>query len=134
MFYLLVPCSDCFWNCYIWTGLSCTKLPSIPFARNPYFCVLPVLGYIVLAFVLTAYLFSLKCRILFSSIYLDFLIPWRMLISDFLKNIPWSRSVLSFFGPFLYQHLRKWFLVFGNIITAGCYMLLGPAPVLHIQR
>ncbi|XP_059556353.1 MFS-type transporter SLC18B1 isoform X4 [Myotis daubentonii] len=30
-------------------------------------------------------------------------------------------------------HLRKWFLVFGNIITAGCYMLLGPVPVLHIQ-
>ncbi|XP_016060450.1 PREDICTED: MFS-type transporter SLC18B1 isoform X2 [Miniopterus natalensis] len=30
-------------------------------------------------------------------------------------------------------HLRKWFLVFGNLITAGCYMLLGPVPVLHIQ-
>ncbi|XP_026912669.2 MFS-type transporter SLC18B1 isoform X3 [Acinonyx jubatus] len=30
-------------------------------------------------------------------------------------------------------HLRKWFLVLGNIITAGCYMLLGPIPVLHIQ-
>ncbi|XP_036105097.1 MFS-type transporter SLC18B1 isoform X1 [Molossus molossus] len=30
-------------------------------------------------------------------------------------------------------HLRKWFLVLGNLITAGCYMLLGPVPVLHIQ-
>ncbi|XP_027981146.1 MFS-type transporter SLC18B1 isoform X2 [Eumetopias jubatus] len=30
-------------------------------------------------------------------------------------------------------HLRKWFLVCGNIITAGCYMLLGPIPVLHIK-
>ncbi|XP_066229294.1 MFS-type transporter SLC18B1 isoform X3 [Saccopteryx leptura] len=30
-------------------------------------------------------------------------------------------------------HLRKWFLVFGNIITAVCYMLLGPVPVLHIK-
>ncbi|XP_039734976.1 MFS-type transporter SLC18B1 [Pteropus medius] len=30
-------------------------------------------------------------------------------------------------------HLRKWFLVFGNLITAGCYMLLGPVPVLHIK-
>ncbi|VFV45367.1 mfs-type transporter c6orf192-like [Lynx pardinus] len=33
----------------------------------------------------------------------------------------------------LEKHLRKWFLVLGNIITAGCYMLLGPIPVLHIQ-
>ncbi|KAB1275291.1 MFS-type transporter SLC18B1 [Camelus dromedarius] len=30
--------------------------------------------------------------------------------------------------------LRKWLLVFGSLITAGCYMLLGPAPVLHIKR
>ncbi|XP_032959364.1 MFS-type transporter SLC18B1 isoform X5 [Rhinolophus ferrumequinum] len=30
-------------------------------------------------------------------------------------------------------HLRKWFLVLGNLITAGCYMLLGPVPVLHIK-
>ncbi|KAF6116142.1 solute carrier family 18 member B1 [Phyllostomus discolor] len=30
-------------------------------------------------------------------------------------------------------HLRKWFLVFGNLITAGCYMLLGPVPVLPIK-
>nr|XP_045380711.1 MFS-type transporter SLC18B1 isoform X3 [Camelus bactrianus] len=29
--------------------------------------------------------------------------------------------------------LRKWLLVFGSLITAGCYMLLGPAPVLHIK-
>ncbi|XP_022412598.1 MFS-type transporter SLC18B1 isoform X3 [Delphinapterus leucas] len=30
-------------------------------------------------------------------------------------------------------HLRKWLLVFGNLITAGCYILLGPAPFLHIK-
>ncbi|MBZ3881500.1 MFS-type transporter SLC18B1 [Sciurus carolinensis] len=30
-------------------------------------------------------------------------------------------------------HLRKWLLVFGNLITAGCYMLLGPIPFLHIK-
>ncbi|KAM6185223.1 MFS-type transporter SLC18B1 [Rhynchocyon petersi] len=30
-------------------------------------------------------------------------------------------------------HLRKWLLVFGNVITAGCYMLLGPVPILHIK-
>ncbi|KAM5285295.1 MFS-type transporter SLC18B1 isoform 2-T4 [Hipposideros larvatus] len=30
-------------------------------------------------------------------------------------------------------HLRKWFVVLGNFITAGCYMLLGPVPVLHIK-
>ncbi|XP_036988659.2 MFS-type transporter SLC18B1 [Artibeus jamaicensis] len=30
-------------------------------------------------------------------------------------------------------HLRKWFLVSGNLITAGCYMLLGPVPVLPIK-
>ncbi|XP_015980136.1 MFS-type transporter SLC18B1 isoform X2 [Rousettus aegyptiacus] len=30
-------------------------------------------------------------------------------------------------------HLRKWFLVFGNLITAGCYILLGPVPFLHIK-
>ncbi|XP_013372141.1 PREDICTED: MFS-type transporter SLC18B1 isoform X1 [Chinchilla lanigera] len=30
-------------------------------------------------------------------------------------------------------HLRKWLLVFGNLITAACFMLLGPAPILHIK-
>ncbi|OBS57435.1 hypothetical protein A6R68_11445, partial [Neotoma lepida] len=30
-------------------------------------------------------------------------------------------------------NLRKWFLVLGNLITAGCYMLLGPVPFLHIK-
>ncbi|XP_069344323.1 MFS-type transporter SLC18B1 [Eulemur rufifrons] len=30
-------------------------------------------------------------------------------------------------------HVRKWLLVFGNLITAGCYVLLGPVPILHIQ-
>ncbi|XP_064147031.1 MFS-type transporter SLC18B1 isoform X2 [Loxodonta africana] len=33
----------------------------------------------------------------------------------------------------LEKHLRKWLLVFGSLITAGCYMLLGPVPVLHIK-
>ncbi|XP_048210059.1 MFS-type transporter SLC18B1 isoform X1 [Perognathus longimembris pacificus] len=28
---------------------------------------------------------------------------------------------------------RKWLLVFGNLITAGCYMLLGPVPIFHIK-
>ncbi|XP_027706412.1 MFS-type transporter SLC18B1 isoform X2 [Vombatus ursinus] len=30
-------------------------------------------------------------------------------------------------------YLRKWLLVSGNIITAVCYMLLGPVPILHIE-
>ncbi|KAK2491876.1 hypothetical protein MC885_010709 [Smutsia gigantea] len=30
-------------------------------------------------------------------------------------------------------YLRKWFVVFGHFITAGCYILLGPVPVLHIK-
>ncbi|KAF4024585.1 hypothetical protein G4228_016615 [Cervus hanglu yarkandensis] len=30
-------------------------------------------------------------------------------------------------------HLRKWLLVFGNLTLAGCYMVLGPAPFLHIK-
>ncbi|XP_044531377.1 MFS-type transporter SLC18B1 [Gracilinanus agilis] len=30
-------------------------------------------------------------------------------------------------------YLRKWLLVSGNIITAVCYMLLGPVPILHIK-
>ncbi|XP_055982176.1 MFS-type transporter SLC18B1 isoform X2 [Sorex fumeus] len=30
-------------------------------------------------------------------------------------------------------HLRKWFLVVGSLITAGCYMFLGPAPILPIK-
>ncbi|KAM9060715.1 MFS-type transporter SLC18B1 isoform 2-T2 [Megaptera novaeangliae] len=33
----------------------------------------------------------------------------------------------------LEKHLRKWLLVFGNLITAGCYVFLGPAPFLHIK-
>ncbi|XP_042546351.1 MFS-type transporter SLC18B1 [Dipodomys spectabilis] len=28
---------------------------------------------------------------------------------------------------------RKWLLVFGNLITAGCYILLGPVPIFHIK-
>ncbi|XP_020842752.1 MFS-type transporter SLC18B1 isoform X2 [Phascolarctos cinereus] len=30
-------------------------------------------------------------------------------------------------------YLRKWLLVSGNIITAVCFMLLGPVPILHIE-
>uniref|UniRef100_F7EI89 Solute carrier family 18 member B1 n=1 Tax=Monodelphis domestica TaxID=13616 RepID=F7EI89_MONDO len=30
-------------------------------------------------------------------------------------------------------YLRKWLLVSGNIVTAVCYMLLGPVPILHIK-
>ncbi|XP_028914267.1 MFS-type transporter SLC18B1 isoform X1 [Ornithorhynchus anatinus] len=29
--------------------------------------------------------------------------------------------------------LRKWLLVFGNLITALCYFLLGPAPIFHLE-
>ncbi|XP_023570060.1 MFS-type transporter SLC18B1 isoform X2 [Octodon degus] len=39
--------------------------------------------------------------------------------------------ILSLFV--LSKHLRKWLLVFGNLITAACFMLLGPAPILHIK-
>ncbi|KAL6035571.1 hypothetical protein STEG23_031945 [Scotinomys teguina] len=39
--------------------------------------------------------------------------------------------ILSLF--ILEKNLRKWFLVFGNLTTAVCYMLLGPAPILHIK-
>ncbi|XP_067398348.1 MFS-type transporter SLC18B1-like isoform X3 [Emydura macquarii macquarii] len=30
-------------------------------------------------------------------------------------------------------HLRKWFLVFGGLLTALSFFLLGPAPILHIE-
>ncbi|OXB68408.1 hypothetical protein ASZ78_010029 [Callipepla squamata] len=30
-------------------------------------------------------------------------------------------------------HLRKWLLVSGSLLTALCFFLLGPAPVLHIE-
>ncbi|XP_021108041.1 MFS-type transporter SLC18B1-like [Heterocephalus glaber] len=30
-------------------------------------------------------------------------------------------------------YLRKWLLVFGNLITAVCFMLLGPTPIVHIK-
>ncbi|XP_042301359.1 MFS-type transporter SLC18B1 isoform X3 [Sceloporus undulatus] len=30
-------------------------------------------------------------------------------------------------------HLRKWLLTFGGLLTALCYFLLGPAPILHIE-
>ncbi|XP_025928588.1 MFS-type transporter SLC18B1 isoform X4 [Apteryx rowi] len=31
-------------------------------------------------------------------------------------------------------YLRKWLLVSGGLITAVCFFMLGPAPVLHIER
>ncbi|ELW69450.1 hypothetical protein TREES_T100016750 [Tupaia chinensis] len=31
-------------------------------------------------------------------------------------------------------HLRKWFVVLGSLMIAGCYMFLGPIPILHIKR
>uniref|UniRef100_A0A8C8SS28 Major facilitator superfamily (MFS) profile domain-containing protein n=1 Tax=Pelusios castaneus TaxID=367368 RepID=A0A8C8SS28_9SAUR len=30
-------------------------------------------------------------------------------------------------------HLRKWFVVFGSLLTALSFFLLGPAPILHIE-
>ncbi|XP_027626037.1 MFS-type transporter SLC18B1 [Tupaia chinensis] len=30
-------------------------------------------------------------------------------------------------------HLRKWFVVLGSLMIAGCYMFLGPIPILHIK-
>ncbi|XP_038252200.1 MFS-type transporter SLC18B1 isoform X5 [Dermochelys coriacea] len=31
-------------------------------------------------------------------------------------------------------HLRKWWLIFGGLLTALSFFLLGPAPILHIER
>lgn len=36
--------------------------------------------------------------------------------------------------PFLTQYMRKWLLIFGDLMTAVCLFMLGPAPVLHIER
>lgn len=36
--------------------------------------------------------------------------------------------------PFLTQYIRKWLLIFGDLMTAVCLFMLGPAPVLHIER
>lgn len=36
--------------------------------------------------------------------------------------------------PFLAQYIRKWLLIFGDLMTAVCLFMLGPAPVLHIER
>ncbi|XP_060046423.1 MFS-type transporter SLC18B1 isoform X3 [Erinaceus europaeus] len=49
-----------------------------------------------------------------------------------------ASSCLGFLDPtlslfVLKKYLRKWFLVLGSLITAVCYMLLGPVPVLHIK-
>ncbi|NXS08226.1 S18B1 protein, partial [Neodrepanis coruscans] len=35
--------------------------------------------------------------------------------------------------PFLSQYIRKWLLVSGGLLTALCFFMLGPAPVLHIE-
>ncbi|XP_016152872.1 PREDICTED: MFS-type transporter SLC18B1 isoform X1 [Ficedula albicollis] len=31
-------------------------------------------------------------------------------------------------------YVRKWLLIFGDLMTAACFFMLGPAPVLHIER
>ncbi|XP_061479848.1 MFS-type transporter SLC18B1 isoform X3 [Rhineura floridana] len=33
----------------------------------------------------------------------------------------------------LEKFLRKWLMVFGGLLTAFCYFMLGPAPILHIE-
>ncbi|XP_067398349.1 MFS-type transporter SLC18B1-like isoform X4 [Emydura macquarii macquarii] len=57
----------------------------------------------------------------------------------FLCFTRFSLSVsLSFLDPTMSlfvseKHLRKWFLVFGGLLTALSFFLLGPAPILHIE-
>uniref|UniRef100_A0A8C3XK78 Major facilitator superfamily (MFS) profile domain-containing protein n=1 Tax=Chelydra serpentina TaxID=8475 RepID=A0A8C3XK78_CHESE len=43
-----------------------------------------------------------------------------------------SSPLLGFLSDKM-PHLRKWFLVFGGLLTALSFFLLGPAPVLHIE-
>ncbi|NWJ07966.1 S18B1 protein, partial [Crypturellus undulatus] len=43
-----------------------------------------------------------------------------------------SSPLLGFLSDKL-PYLRKWLLVFGSLITAACFFMLGPAPVLHIE-
>ncbi|XP_025904011.1 MFS-type transporter SLC18B1 [Nothoprocta perdicaria] len=43
-----------------------------------------------------------------------------------------SSPLLGFLSDKL-PHLRKWLLVFGSLIIAACFFMLGPAPVLHIE-
>nr|XP_042109426.1 MFS-type transporter SLC18B1 isoform X2 [Ovis aries] len=52
-------------------------------------------------------------------------------ITSFSSCFGFLEPTLSLFV--LEKHLRKWLLVFGNLTLAGCYMLLGPAPFLHIK-
>ncbi|XP_062981780.1 MFS-type transporter SLC18B1 [Elgaria multicarinata webbii] len=43
-----------------------------------------------------------------------------------------SSPLLGFLSDKM-PHLRKWLLVIGGLLTALCYFLLGPAPILHIE-
>ncbi|NWI19333.1 S18B1 protein, partial [Crypturellus soui] len=43
-----------------------------------------------------------------------------------------SSPLLGFLSDKL-PYLRKWLLVFGSLVTAACFFMLGPAPVLHIE-
>ncbi|XP_010216073.1 PREDICTED: MFS-type transporter SLC18B1 isoform X2 [Tinamus guttatus] len=43
-----------------------------------------------------------------------------------------SSPLLGFLSDKL-PYLRKWLLIFGSFITAACFFMLGPAPVLHIE-
>ncbi|XP_066171505.1 MFS-type transporter SLC18B1 isoform X3 [Sylvia atricapilla] len=47
-------------------------------------------------------------------------------------------ACLGFMDPtmslfILKKYIRKWLLIFGNLMTAVCLFMLGPAPVLHIE-
>ncbi|XP_053237914.1 MFS-type transporter SLC18B1 isoform X1 [Podarcis raffonei] len=43
-----------------------------------------------------------------------------------------SSPLLGFLSDKL-PYLRKWLMIFGGILTALCYFMLGPAPILHIE-
>ncbi|XP_066470820.1 MFS-type transporter SLC18B1 isoform X2 [Tiliqua scincoides] len=43
-----------------------------------------------------------------------------------------SSPLLGFLSDKM-PHLRKWLLVIGGLMTALCYFMLGPAPILHIE-
>ncbi|XP_032999690.1 MFS-type transporter SLC18B1 [Lacerta agilis] len=43
-----------------------------------------------------------------------------------------SSPLLGFLSD-KFPYLRKWLMIFGGILTAFCYVMLGPAPILHIE-
>ncbi|OXB72560.1 UNVERIFIED_CONTAM: hypothetical protein H355_000234 [Colinus virginianus] len=64
-----------------------------------------------------------------------FLLPKVLLLCFTIFSLS---ACLGFLDPtmslfILKKHLRKWLLVSGGLITALCFFLLGPAPVLHIE-